>query len=187
MNEKKKDKDYVGHIIEIPTNFTHYSKTLSNFSSLKEELEWKSRIPQYDLFDGALIGGHFGLDNYHLGQRKGLNISGKKKPVYVIGKDYKEDRLFVGEGQDHPGLFKSVFFFPNSSMTFLNDQIQTVQFGVPQNLMVTIDRENFEAFITIFQEGLFLDFKKNISIKILEKNFLISTLSNRPFITIITN
>ena len=48
---------------------------------------------------------------YTLGQRKGLNIGGKQDaeeaPWYVIDKDVVNNILVVGQGHDHPQLFKA--------------------------------------------------------------------------------
>lgn len=43
-----------------------------------------------------LIGKHSGLPFYTIGQRKGLDIGGLEEPLYVIGKDEKDNSLIVG-------------------------------------------------------------------------------------------
>lgn len=45
--------------------------------------------------EGAQIGGHSGLHNYTIGQRKGLGVSGPE-PLYVIEKDSAANALRVG-------------------------------------------------------------------------------------------
>ena len=59
---------------------------------------------------GRVIGRHFGLPLYTIGQRHGFKISSKFKvqslkfktipPLYVIGKDVKNNRLIVGFGKE---------------------------------------------------------------------------------------
>lgn len=63
----------------------------------------------YTLFDGILIGQHDGVEHFRLGQRKKLTGGGFTQPLYVIGKDYKHNRLFVGAGNNHPGLQAAAF------------------------------------------------------------------------------
>lgn len=58
-----------------------------------------------------IIGRHTGLMFYTLGQRQGLGIGGLSNstdsPWYVLAKDLKDNRLIVGQGHDHPTLFRS--------------------------------------------------------------------------------
>ncbi|MBQ2521775.1 MAG: tRNA 2-thiouridine(34) synthase MnmA [Bacteroidales bacterium] len=55
---------------------------------------------------GCIAGKHDGAQFYTLGQRKGLAIGGHKRPVFVIATDIAANRIYVGEGEDHPGLFE---------------------------------------------------------------------------------
>lgn len=48
---------------------------------------------------GRSLGQHQGLAFYTIGQRKGLGFS-SEKPLYVIGKDVRENRLIVGEAEE---------------------------------------------------------------------------------------
>jgi tRNA-specific 2-thiouridylase len=60
--------------------------------------------------DSNIIGEHDGVNFYTIGQRKGLNIGGSKKgngqPWFVVEKDIKNNELIVGQGHQHPMLFK---------------------------------------------------------------------------------
>lgn len=60
---------------------------------------------------GDNIGRHNGLMFYTLGQRQGLGIGGKsnsnESPWYVLAKDLDDNKLIVGQGHDHPILFRS--------------------------------------------------------------------------------
>lgn len=57
---------------------------------------------------GAVVGRHDGAQFYTLGQRKGLAVGGHARPVFVIATDTVSNRIYVGEGEDHKGLFGSV-------------------------------------------------------------------------------
>ena len=61
--------------------------------------------------EGKTVGKHDGLMFYTLGQRQGLHIGGVKHaneaPWYVLAKDIKNNILIVGQGHDHPLLFKN--------------------------------------------------------------------------------
>jgi len=59
---------------------------------------------------GKDIGTHNGLMFYTLGQRQGLGIGGQtqgaESPWYVLAKDVPGNTLIVGQGHDHPMLFR---------------------------------------------------------------------------------
>ncbi len=50
-------------------------------------------------------GEHRGAHFYTRGQRKGLQIGGKPLPLFIINTDVENNRIFVGQGEDHPALF----------------------------------------------------------------------------------
>ena len=61
--------------------------------------------------EGKKMGQHNGLMYYTMGQRQGLGIGGNKdaneNPWYVLDKCLTSNTLTVGQGHDHPMLFKS--------------------------------------------------------------------------------
>ena len=60
----------------------------------------------YSKSDGKVVGRHIGAQFYTIGQRHGLNIGGHKEPLFVIAKDSKDNVIYLGEGQSHPGLYR---------------------------------------------------------------------------------
>lgn len=60
--------------------------------------------------NGERIGQHNGLMFYTLGQRQGLGIGGQsdadEAPWYVLAKELDDNRLIVGQGHDHPALYR---------------------------------------------------------------------------------
>ncbi len=147
-----------GQIVEIPRDSHHYALKKNDFLSKRGELEYHSSPLAYNLFDGILIGGHYGMDEFRIGQRKGLNISGKDKPVYVIKIDKEENRLFVGAGDDHPGLYQKVFFFPNEKITGFSD----LDLHEDSGLKVIAKHNTFSssALLYRYKDGIFLEFEK---------------------------
>lgn len=61
--------------------------------------------------DGTVLGRHDGLMYYTIGQRNGIGLGGQKnhpeQPWFVLDKDINRKALIVGQGVDHPKLFKS--------------------------------------------------------------------------------
>jgi tRNA-specific 2-thiouridylase len=55
---------------------------------------------------GKHRGRHQGAHYYTVGQRKGLNIGGSPKPLFVLGTNTQYNAIYVGQGEDHPGLYR---------------------------------------------------------------------------------
>ena len=69
----------------------------------------KDKFKAYDLDEnmGEVIGNHNGAHYYTIGQRKGLNIGGNPLPLFIIGTDTIKNIIYVGQGENHPGLFRN--------------------------------------------------------------------------------
>ncbi len=98
-----------GDIIEIPEE---YYKGLGT----SEELSDLSKAYKYKREDGKVMAEHRGAHFYTIGQRKGLNIGGTGKPMYVIAIDVVDNIVYVGRGDEHPGLYRKALFIANDEM-----------------------------------------------------------------------
>jgi tRNA-specific 2-thiouridylase len=94
-------KPKTGQIIEIPRS--HYETPASNNELSLEELSFKRR---YQRGDGKVKGTHQGAHFFTIGQRKGLAVGGTSDPLFVVDTDVDENIVFVGQGKEHPGLFR---------------------------------------------------------------------------------
>ena len=70
--------------------------------SMKDFLQDKVRVKKGEIFTsaGEKIGGHDGLAFYTVGQRQGLDQAGGDKPLFVVDKDFENNRLIVGYEDD---------------------------------------------------------------------------------------
>ncbi|EIA20572.1 tRNA 2-thiouridine(34) synthase MnmA [Listeria fleischmannii] len=66
---------------------------------------------------GKKIGKHDGLMYYTIGQRHGLGIGGDGEPWFVVGKDLKENVLFVEQGFHHDSLYSNSLVATDVSFT----------------------------------------------------------------------
>lgn len=55
-----------------------------------------------------VVGKHDGAQFFTLGQRKGLGVGGHEQPLFVIETDVARNIVYVGEGEEHKGLYRSV-------------------------------------------------------------------------------
>jgi len=47
--------------------------------------------------DGTVLGQHDGIQNFTVGQRRGVGVGGSEKPLYVLELDISSNRVIVGE------------------------------------------------------------------------------------------
>ncbi len=62
---------------------------------------------------GVVVGEHNGAHYYTIGQRRGLNLGGFERPLFVIGTDTLENIIYTGMGETHPGLYRRGLFLSN--------------------------------------------------------------------------
>ena len=69
------------------------------------------------------MGEHNGAHYYTIGQRRGLNIGGYEKPLFVIGTDTNTNTIYTGSGDDHPGLYRRGLFVPNEDVHWVRNDL----------------------------------------------------------------
>ncbi len=123
-----------GNIIEIPASFIEKKKQVE----ISEDNYRKLCFPfPYKPWNGEVIGEHQGAHFYTIGQRKGLNIGGHKDPLFVIATDVKRNIIYVGEGQDHQGLFRKGLFIASNEMHWIRTDLK-MQPGEKRNFDIRI-------------------------------------------------
>ena len=53
-----------------------------------------------------MVGEHNGAHFFTVGQRKGLKVGGMVEPLFVIDTDVDTNTIYVGQGKQHPGLYR---------------------------------------------------------------------------------
>ena len=102
-----------GLVVKISNNNRQYIDTLDYNNHSVENLRKLAKPFDYSLKDGDVLGEHDGAHFFTVGQRKGLAIGGSKEPLFVIKTDVINNIVYVGEGKDHPGLYRKVLFIKN--------------------------------------------------------------------------
>lgn len=111
----------VGNTIEIPAKFMAKKK----ITEVSESNYRKLCFPYpYKPWNGEIIGEHQGAHYFTVGQRKGLNIGGHKEPLFVLATDVQRNIVYVGEGQDHPGLYRKGLFISHNEMHWIREDLQ---------------------------------------------------------------
>jgi len=108
---------------------------------------------------GEVVGEHNGAHFYTIGQRRGLNIGGFEKPLFVIGTDTDKNIIYTGMGDDHPGLYRKGLFIPASDEHWIREDLK-LQEGEQKDYMARIRyRQKLEP-CTLFkrEEGVYIIF-----------------------------
>ena len=71
---------------------------------------------------GVVAGTHDGAQFFTLGQRKGLKVGGHTEPLFVIETDVSRNIVYVGEGEAHKGLYRSVMFLSEDELHYLRSR-----------------------------------------------------------------
>lgn len=158
LQQKLKPKK--GNLVEIFSDNPIYKKEEQSFSSKKEELIYLSTPFQYTLEDGKVIGEHSGAHYYTIGQRKGLGIGGHIEPCFVLDTDVQNNTIYVGEGKNHPGLFRKALFIDQNEVHWVREDLQ-MKIGETMRVRVRIRyRQSLqEAVLYQFEEGIFIEFE----------------------------
>ncbi|MCF8373478.1 MAG: tRNA 2-thiouridine(34) synthase MnmA [Bacteroidales bacterium] len=154
----------VGQIIEIPKDAELYSKRDDmDYSAQPDDEELQKIAKPYYYFpkNGVVVGEHRGAHFYTIGQRKGLNVGGKKEPLFVISIDTEKNIVYTGQGHDHPGLNRRALFISNEELHWIRPDM-TMKDGEEMELMVRIRyRQALQKARLLKREtGLFILFKE---------------------------
>ena len=149
-----------GVIVMISYAFSEYQKEKPVFNSLEEELEFKATKYRYQRGDGKVVGKHQGAHYFTKGQRKGLNVGGTKEGLYVIDTDVQENVIYVGEGKNHPGLYRKALFVTNEEIHWIRKDLE-LKAGTSMDVLVRIRyRQPLEkAFLYRTGNGLYVSFE----------------------------
>lgn len=108
-----------GKVIEVPADSTTFKNGYSSVDlhHLTQSYELSPEL-------GHVVGEHNGAHFYTIGQRRGLNIGGYERPLFVIGTDTEKNVIYTGSGEDHPGLYRRGLFIPNVDEHWIREDLK---------------------------------------------------------------
>jgi tRNA-specific 2-thiouridylase len=110
---------------------------------------------------GKIIGKHRGAHYYTIGQRKGLNIGGKREPLFVLKTDTENNLIYVGQGHDHPGLNRFGLFIPVKDIHWIREDLKMKEGEIREYKVRIRYRQSLQkATLHMQGEGLYVLFKK---------------------------
>jgi tRNA-specific 2-thiouridylase len=155
LQQKLKARE--GNIFEIPADLNQYIAEKQDFANLEALCSpWV-----YDKEDGKWTGKHQGAHFFTVGQRKGLNVGGKTEPLFVIATDVLNNRIYVGQGQSHPGLYRRGLKIIPEEIHWLRRDL-AMPIGESRDYLVRIRyrQELQEGTLHMTEAGLYITFKE---------------------------
>lgn len=95
-----------GVVIEVPGDDPRFHKHLPGDADDPEALEALSAPYPVAEVGGKKAGTHQGAHYYTIGQRRGLGVGGRPEPLFIVHTDTESNRVYVGQGEHHPALFR---------------------------------------------------------------------------------
>ncbi len=122
-------KPKTGKIIQIPEELPDYLTRLVPLGILpqdwtQEQLEAVCTPITYASTLGKAIGEHRGAHYFTVGQRKGLQVGGTGKPLFVIATDTIENIIYTGLGEEHPGLNRFGLFVQSDQTHWIREDLK---------------------------------------------------------------
>lgn len=153
-----------GDIIEIPADWNNWKQFFFTFPDDGISIEDMKGITApylYNRSDGHIVGRHKGAVFYTIGQRKGLNVGGKKKPLFVISVDVKNNILYVGQGHDFPGLNRKGLLVNRTDIHWISEDLE-IKTGQSEEMMVRIRYRQPLQRAKLFskEDGMYIVFEK---------------------------
>ena len=151
-----------GNIVEIAPDFAYYAQQrqeAANATDIKEKARILAQRPALQPTDGKVIGQHNGAHYYTIGQRKGLQVGGKEKPLFIIATNTQQNVVYVGMGEAHAGLNQQALFIKNGDVHWLREDLR-LMVGEMTTYQVRIRYRQAlsEAVLWQTEEGLYVYF-----------------------------
>ncbi|MFK8060630.1 MAG: tRNA 2-thiouridine(34) synthase MnmA [Polaribacter sp.] len=162
LQQKLQPKE--GVIVNIPSDFSQYTKSTPKFENKEAELNYFATKFSYKKNDGKEVGKHQGAHYFTKGQRKGLNVGGTKEALYVIETDVSENIIYTGEGKHHQGLYRNVLFVSTEETHWVREDLALQPGGTMQVEARIRYRQTLEkAILYKVETGLYVEFENKQS------------------------
>jgi tRNA-specific 2-thiouridylase len=150
-----------GEVIEIDAD--QFPNKVYDKSNLETYLHQITEKFDFSVMKGKKLGEHNGAHFYTIGQRKGLGIGGKPEGLFVIGTDTVSNRIYVGLGDNHPGLERKGLFIHNQDVHWLRGD-KVLKNGEQADYQVRIRYRQELVNATLYQRstGLYIDFENTV-------------------------
>lgn len=147
-----------GKIIQITADHPVFAQRVPAMDN-NLDLETEAMALEFSEDMGKVVGEHNGAHYFTVGQRKGLMVGGTPEPLFVIGTDVKNNIIYTGMGEDHPGLYRKALFIRNEEIHWTRED-QMLGIGESRDVMARIRYRQPLQEATLHREtnGLYISF-----------------------------
>lgn len=152
LQQKLQPKE--GNVWEIPADAPFL---------FEERITLAQKAAPYDFHPkhGFRRGKHKGAHYYTVGQRKGLGIGGSPKPLFVLGTNTQYNAIYVGMGEDHPGLYRKALYIRTKDIHWVRPDLAMKEGESAEYLARIRYRQPLvRVMLHREKEGLYMEFEK---------------------------
>ncbi len=149
-----------GDVIEIDANLDKL-QSYHRIPPTIEHIEQLATPFSFAIEEGIKVGEHQGAHFFTIGQRKGVHIGGRPNPSFVLQTDTKNNIVFSGQLDAHPGLNRRALKINPDEIHYVNPDF-TLQVGETQEMDVRIRYRQPLQKATLIRknDGLYILFKE---------------------------
>lgn len=150
----------LGFIIEISSEDPIYQSPITPF--VDKELGLISLFTNRRRYKfGKVIGQHYGAQFFTKGQRKGLRIGGYTEGLFVLETDIENNIIYVGIGENHPGLYKNALFIKEEDIHWIRKDLTLIQVNkLNVKCRIRYRQDLQHAQLQRVKKGLYIVFEK---------------------------
>jgi tRNA-specific 2-thiouridylase len=138
-----------GQIVEIPADS-------AKLTPVPRGKPW-----DFEPQDGTVVGLHQGAHYFTIGQRKGLLVGGKPLPLFVLATDVVRNVVYVGQGEDHLGLYRSAIWIAAEDLHWVQPWRELAPGErATYSLRIRYRQALVEAELCRSEGGLWIEFRK---------------------------
>jgi tRNA-specific 2-thiouridylase len=155
---QQKIKSRTGNVIEISPDCPKLHCENAHYIN-HQTIEQDATPVCFSENDGVVIGNHPDSQFFTIGQRRGLNIGGRPEPLFVIATDVLKNVIYVGQGKNHPGLYRKVLFVGNQDIHWIRpDLTMELKSICRYDVRVRYRQPLQQATMFRYNEGIFIVF-----------------------------
>lgn len=121
LQQKLQPKE--GLIVQIDKSDAIYQEVCEADANLERQFAFAAKSLAYEETMGKVVGKHQGAHYFTTGQRKGLNVGGTTEPLFVIATNVATNTIYVGLGNEHPGLFKKALYIKQEEVHWIREDL----------------------------------------------------------------
>lgn len=158
LQQKLQPKE--GLIVQIDKNDVIYKETFADNVGQEMQFAFEAKNRSYAETMGKVVGKHQGAHYFTNGQRKGLNIGGTIEPLFVIGTNVVTNTIYVGLGNEHPGLFKNALFVKQEEIHWIREDLALAKNEIRETMVRIRYRQPLQkCHLHQFSDGMYVVFK----------------------------